>query len=109
MNIGQVAYFEGRLRARLVELREGLHDALFGSDAADQAFAAHLVDANFRKVTREAQEIDDIAAARRRMLLGQYGLCVQCDEPIDPKRLGVYPTAKRCLQCQRTYERSSGS
>jgi RNA polymerase-binding protein DksA len=119
MNVGQVPYFERKLRARLAELRGRIHDALLQRDAdhysqlagevhdaEDEALADVLVDVNLAAITREVQEIRDIDAARRRILLGQYGLCVHCGEPIDPRRLEAYPTAKRCLECQRTYDRS---
>jgi len=31
--------------------------------------------------------------------------CVDCDEPISAKRRAAVPYAKRCAECQTTYER----
>lgn len=31
---------------------------------------------------------------------GIYGICENCREPIDPKRLDIMPEAKLCLKCQ---------
>ena len=46
----------------------------------------------------------DIDAALARLDDGQYGLCVDCGEPVDPARLKARPWASRCLTCQRLAE-----
>ena len=66
-----------------------------------------LVDLNLAEVTREVQEVRDADAALRRILVGAYGLCVDCGEPIGRRRLEAYSTAKRCLGCQRTHDRAA--
>jgi len=45
------------------------------------------------------QEIAKISAALRRMDAGDYGLCVECGEPIDAGRLEAYPYADECIDC----------
>ena len=40
-----------------------------------------------------------IGGARRRLARGEWGLCTQCAEAIDPRRMQVDPTASRCLEC----------
>ncbi|QRQ89012.1 TraR/DksA family transcriptional regulator [Cupriavidus oxalaticus] len=49
-------------------------------------------------------QLADIEAARSRMQRAQYGICVDCGEPIMFVRLQAYPTAKRCTACQRHHE-----
>jgi len=49
-------------------------------------------------------QLADIAAARARMQRGQYGNCIDCQQPIPFSRLQAYPTAKRCTACQRRHE-----
>ncbi|WP_042875818.1 TraR/DksA family transcriptional regulator [Cupriavidus necator] len=49
-------------------------------------------------------QLADIAAARARMQHGQYGICIDCQQPIPFSRLQAYPTAKRCTVCQRRHE-----
>jgi RNA polymerase-binding protein DksA len=51
------------------------------------------------------QELADIAAARRRMADGTYGICTECGQPVPLPRLRAYPTARRCTPCQEQYER----
>lgn len=36
---------------------------------------------------------------------GNYGLCENCGERIDPARLEILPQATLCLRCQRDLER----
>jgi RNA polymerase-binding transcription factor DksA len=55
---------------------------------------------------RELAELNDIAAARTRIREGIFGICTDCESPIDHKRLGAYPTAKRCLPCQAAHEKT---
>jgi DnaK suppressor protein len=45
------------------------------------------------------QEIDQIREALKRIAEGGYGVCAQCGEPIDPKRLKALPTATKCISC----------
>jgi DnaK suppressor protein len=40
-----------------------------------------------------------IGAALRRIDDGDYGLCIECEEPIDPKRLDFDPTLLLCIDC----------
>ena len=51
-------------------------------------------------------ELRDIEAAMRRLNVGAYGVCIECDDELEVERLRAYPTAKRCLPCQQNYERN---
>ena len=48
---------------------------------------------------RRAGELRRIEAALVRIEEGEYGYCVECGEPIDPKRLEIDPAAPRCRAC----------
>ena len=37
---------------------------------------------------------------------GEYGLCVECDEPIAPPRLRAIPEVTTCVRCQDRLERT---
>lgn len=62
----------------------------------------------------EAQQLaddnrDDTLAAHRLRhgpTTPNPGICVVCGDLIAPKRLAAYPTARRCLNCQKQYERT---
>ena len=47
----------------------------------------------------EIHEIHQIQEALKRISEGTYGICSQCGEEIDPKRLKALPTATRCILC----------
>jgi N-ethylmaleimide reductase len=110
-------YFKRILRARQSALRVTIHEALLRSDqeqylqiagqvhdAEDESLADLLVDVNLAEITREIQELRDIDAAFRRIVMGTYGVCVRCGQAIERERLDAYPTAKRCIACQRHEE-----
>ncbi len=41
-----------------------------------------------------------IKKALARIKIGQYGICEDCDEFINTKRLMVYPETTKCVKCQ---------
>jgi RNA polymerase-binding transcription factor DksA len=47
----------------------------------------------------ERAEVVAVRQALRRIESGDYGVCVSCREPIDPKRLAAMPTADTCIAC----------
>ncbi len=49
---------------------------------------------------REFNQLRNTRAALRRLALGSFGICQQCDEYIHPKRLAAVPWASFCIRCQ---------
>jgi DnaK suppressor protein len=37
-----------------------------------------------------------------------FGLCVECEEPISPKRLELMPYVELCVECQQSRDRKRG-
>jgi DnaK suppressor protein len=65
-------------------------------DYADDAVRDVGVDTNLEigaLRTRELEEIDDALARIER---GEYGICEECDQPIEIERLEALPTARLC-------------
>lgn len=50
--------------------------------------------------------LTDIDDALDRMKEDRYGLCIECEEKIDVKRLEVRPQAKYCVDCKTDIEKS---
>lgn len=73
-------------------------------DTGDESLARSIADLNIRTLDRELEEMRDIDDALKRMGTGEYGVCADCGEDIQLARLSAYPTARRCLACQRHYE-----
>ena len=75
------------------------------SELTEQAMLQRQTDA---LLEHYRAEMADIAAARERIRLGQYGMCIDCGEPVPFSRMLAYPTAKRCAACQRDHEHRQG-
>jgi len=100
-------------RKRLLQLRDELIAiAATGDESAavvelDQSKVGRLsrMDAMqaqaIAKATGERREtmLRDIEAALKRIDHGSYGLCQDCDDAINPKRLEIDPTTLRCIDC----------
>jgi DnaK suppressor protein len=51
--------------------------------------------------------LDQVRSALERMSAGEYGLCLECEEPIAYKRLAARPESRFCLSCKRGRETRS--
>lgn len=70
----------------------------------DDAAAETQRQADVVHLARSATALSDIEAALARIDDGEYGRCVDCDEPIDLRRLQAHPAALRCARCQDRHE-----
>ena len=69
-------------------------------NSVDRALLVQNLDYNFA-LLREVQ------SAVARIADGNYGLCLDCGEPIGPKRLAAAPWAPLCLKCQEIADRTA--
>jgi DnaK suppressor protein len=83
----------GDASAAVVELDQSKVGRLSRMDAL-QAQAMAKAHSNRRQAM-----LVQITAALQRIEAGDYGVCRECDEPINPKRLEFDPTALRCIEC----------
>ncbi len=74
-------------------------------EATDEALLVKLSAVDDPLIRQNLQDVRDIAAARRRIAAGTYGECTDCGADIAYERLLAYPTAKRCIGCQREHEK----
>jgi RNA polymerase-binding protein DksA len=70
----------------------------------DDAAAETQRQADLTHLSRTATALRDIETALVRLDEGEYGLCIDCDEPIDLRRLQAHPAALRCARCQQQAE-----
>jgi len=108
------------MRERLLKFREELEAVAVTSEESaavvelDQSKVGRLsrMDAMqaqaMAKASGERREamLRNIEAALKRIDYGVYGLCRDCNEPINPKRLEFDPTALRCIDCESNRESS---
>lgn len=56
------------------------------------------------KASHAVHELDALAAARRRLDDHSYGLCMDCGDAIDLRRLEALPATPYCTSCQAVHE-----
>lgn len=100
-------------RDTLLALREELES--IAATSGDSAAVVELDQSKVGRLSRmdamQAQAMAQASGHRREAMLrnietaliriddGSYGLCRDCDQPINPKRLEFDPTALRCIDC----------
>ncbi len=94
-----------RADAELDALRSAERDPEFeeGAQTEHEAFTLSRLGETQR---REIQQID---AALARLEAGEYGLCADCEQEIDPRRLKALPYALFCAECASRRERAPGA
>lgn len=55
---------------------------------------------------RNQRRLRDIAAALVRIESGDYGDCIDCGEPIDPRRIDYDPAVRLCIACAERGDRT---
>ena len=94
-----------RADAELDALRSAERDPEFeeGAQTEHEAFTLSRLGETQR---REIQQID---AAIQRIDAGEYGICRDCGQGIDPRRLAALPYAVLCTECASRRERAPGA
>jgi DnaK suppressor protein len=88
------AELENRNRSRGALTIERSSDELDQiQDGQEREFAIGELDRNSSRL-REVQE------ALVRIDTGKFGVCVDCEDDINPKRLAAVPWASSCIECQ---------
>ena len=80
-------------------------------DEIDQASAEYNQSFVFRLRDREKYYLSKIDRALNKIKEGTFGVCEECEEPINQKRLQVRPVTTLCIRCkeeQEMEERSYG-
>lgn len=76
-------------------------------DSLDHAQEESDLSLRFDLCDRGFQRIKSLEAAKRRIQDGTYGLCFECEEDIDPRRLKVHSAALLCVSCQIQEEKQA--
>lgn len=113
----ELEQYRQRLLAYRDELKQEIHDRLIKEgtdeaislagkvrDAQTESMSVALSQINVGMLNLHLKELKDIELALKRIDDGEYGICIDCDEPIAKARLDAYPLAKRCVRCQALHE-----
>jgi DnaK suppressor protein len=74
-------------------------------DEMDLAASEYLQSFEFRLRGREKTHLAKLELALRKMDVGTFGICEECEEPIGKKRLEARPETKLCIRCKEDQER----
>ncbi|QOY87065.1 TraR/DksA family transcriptional regulator [Paludibaculum fermentans] len=77
------------------------------ADHMDEIQYASERDLAILNAHRESKVLREVKAAIRRVQDGTIGICIECDQEINPKRLAVVPWASRCVHCQDVADRAA--
>lgn len=69
-------------------------------DVADKAANAYTKEFLFHQSNDNRQILALVKEALDRIKNGSYGVCVECREDVQPKRLEAVPWARHCIECQ---------
>jgi DnaK suppressor protein len=107
----ELAKYRQILEARQAELVEVIRnrDGITiekSPDALDEVQNAAERELAIRNLDRESNLLRNVRAALRRMDEGMYGVCLHCEEDINPKRLNAVPWTPYCITCQEAADRA---
>ncbi|MCC6291272.1 MAG: TraR/DksA family transcriptional regulator [Bryobacterales bacterium] len=74
-------------------------------DALDEVQHAAERELAIRNLDRESGLLRQVKLALTRIEDGSYGVCLHCEEEINPKRLAAVPWAPYCISCQEMADR----
>ena len=113
MNPMQLLYFQCKLEAWKAELLDDASGTITGlsqenlhqPDQMDRAQIESNAALDLRTRDRERKLLQKIEAALRHIEEGNYGYCIETDEPINLRRLEARPIASLSLHAQERHER----
>ena len=73
-------------------------------DSADEVLSLSMENIQNSLQRTEIDELHLIEDALTRIDKSEYGICIDCSEPISEKRLENFPYAARCIVCQEAFE-----
>lgn len=114
----QLAQFKIKLLDSVILLRADIYDILQNSTHSSH----HLVATQLQKlcndqlldlllkielplISHKTDKIKNIDAALNNIDIAMFGLCSDCEEPIEIERLNENPTIQRCLSCENGYNK----
>lgn len=80
-------------------------DVVEAQDSADQADSCYTKEFLFQQSSNARNLLILVQSALRREHAGDFGLCVECQQPVQKKRLDAVPWTLHCMECQELQEK----
>lgn len=111
MTKAEINKYRQILESRQAELEQAVRDRdgitiEKSPDALDEVQHAAERELAIRNLDRESHLLRNVRAALRRMDEGHFGVCMHCEEDINPKRLNAVPWTPYCITCQELADKS---
>jgi DnaK suppressor protein len=111
MTKAELNKFRQILEAKKAELEQAVRDREGitiekSPDALDEVQHAAERELAIRNLDRESHLLRNVRAALRRMDEGHFGICMHCEEDINPKRINAVPWTPYCITCQELADKS---
>ncbi len=74
-------------------------------DVADMAVESYTKEFMFGKSSGDRHLLQLVQGALDRIENKTYGVCLNCENPIQPKRLEAVPWTEHCIECQALLEK----
>ena len=112
MDKKRLDFYRKKLEAKREELMRMMaqneQDAMAADDAtqdiADKAANSYTKEFLFSQSNNERFILQLVDEALKRVKNGGFGLCVQCNQEIQQKRIDAVPWARHCISCQEKQE-----
>ena len=113
MNESALEYFKRKLLEKRESLTEmvqrteehGRESDAQAQDIADMALASYTKEFMFGKSSLDHQILRMIQEALERIQKRSYGVCANCEQEIEFRRLEAVPWTRLCVHCQARQER----
>src|SRR6267378_2209839 len=102
MDKKRLEYYKKKLLTRREEGRTADEDPTV--DLADKAANSYTKEFLFGMTNTDRRVLNMIDAALKRIQTDEYGVCANCQEELQQKRLEAVPWAKHCIACQEKME-----
>lgn len=86
------------------KLAKDVEPVSYSGDNGDAAESERTSRYNMTERDRNNQQIRQIDEALASLEEGAYGICLNCEEPIDVARLEVRPMTLLCVECKTAQE-----
>jgi len=70
------------------------------ADDLDRRLAACEREIAVKALETDFAKLREVRAALKRTWDGSFGICLECEEEISPRRLAALPSAALCIRCQ---------
>ena len=106
----QLAQIKSALHKRYLELQEEIRSELVQSSEEFDLREADdinniLADVETALVDKQINEMRELEMSEKYLMELEFGDCVDCGDEIGFERLIANPSAQRCIDCQRKYEK----